>query len=536
MPNLSKHHLYSLTTIGVHRLLYRPPESHGLYIQDFNSAGKLVQVSYPSSHRRLTYYYSQSGRPVRIFSDWMVTAYSYYNDTELLHSINVTNVFKLSESFCALIFEPRSSLITKHLVLFEGQNGGFVSSQFHYTYDRNFRIESTQAEVGDRSLRAVLHSYHPETGRLQKLGPFTFEYVHAQREITRDGNVEIIREFDRLGRATDVWYRFNVDHTVFNLDIKYDSMGRLHQWIRKIKSSDTKAYDYTYDIDGNLVEVLENSQSTWKYEYDTNANIVKISHYGNVRRSVVGKNDRVESSGQESYIYDQDGFLVLRNHEMFEYDSFGQLYRAFQTGQYDIRYYYDGLRRLVGRQDKMADRLVQFFYGDLQKKNHITHIYDHQIKKVTRFFYNDRDKLFAMQSESDFFYIGLDPNDSPILVINSVGSIVKQISYDPLGNPISDSAPDFTFPLGFRSSFMDNVTKLVFLERVVYDPQLGRRMVPDYDEFLSGTNQLPWNPEAANLYRFNFLKQSTVLESEVSISGIIISSFHRCVAFGVTSA
>jgi len=61
-------------------------------------------------------------------------------------------------------------------------------------------------------------------------------------------------------------------------------------------------------------------------------------------------------------------------------------------------------------------------------------------------------------------------------------------------------------------------------------------MVPDYDEFLSGTNQLPWNPEAANLYRFNFLKQSTVLESEVSISGIIISSFHRCVAFGVTSA
>lgn len=514
MPSQSRHHLYSLTTFGVQRILYRPPDSHNFYIQDFDSAGNLLQVTYPSGHRRLTaYYHRKTGQPSHLFYDWTKVSYGYYgDDSEVLHSVNVSNVFRSSSDaapFCALVYGSHSSLVTVHEVTFEAGGVGLVDARFRYTYDRNLRVDSTQAELGNRSLRSVTHGYDQETGRLQRVGAFTIEYGdHGQRVTTRDSNVEIVREFDRLGRLADVRYRFNVDHEVFSLGVRYDGFGRLLHWRRKVRSSDTKAYEYAYDVDGNLVEVHENSQLTWKYEYNANANIVKILHYDAARTIVVNAGDRVESSGQESYIYDQDGFLVLRNHENFEYDSLGLLTRAFQSARYDVRYYYDGLRRLVGRRDMTAPhRLLQFFYEDLGKRNRLTHAYDHLTRKISRFFYDDFDKLFAVQVESDLFYVGLDPNDSPVVVVNSVGSIVKQMAYDPLGGQIVDSAPDVQFPFGFRCGVHDPVTRLVFLENaVVYDTQLGRRMVPDYGAFLGRVNQLAWTPENANLYRVDFLK------------------------------
>ncbi len=35
---------------------------------------------------------------------------------------------------------------------------------------------------------------------------------------------------------------------VFTLEVKYDDLGRIHQWRRKVGTSDLKAYEYVYDI------------------------------------------------------------------------------------------------------------------------------------------------------------------------------------------------------------------------------------------------------------------------------------------------
>jgi len=105
----------------------------------------------------------------------------------------------------------------------------------------------------------------------------------------------------------------------------------------QVRTSDLKAYEYMYDMDGNIIEVLENSQSTWKYEIDANGNHVKLVYYGIIRGVIVNARDQVESSGQESYIYDLDGFLVQRDSEIFEYNSIGQLCRAFQLNRSECR-------------------------------------------------------------------------------------------------------------------------------------------------------------------------------------------------------
>jgi len=111
-----------------------------------------------------------------------------------------------------------------------------------------------------------------------------------------------------------------------------------------------------------------------------------------------------------------------------------------------------------------------------------------------------------LRGESDYFYIGLDPAGSPIVVLNTVGSVVKQLSYDPLGAQIADSAPDFPFPFGYRCGYADPTTRFVIFrshsgENKVYDPRLGRWTAPSYGIFLRDSRQLALKPELGNLYR-----------------------------------
>jgi hypothetical protein len=124
-------------------------------------------------------------------------------------------------------------------------------------------------------------------------------------------------------------------------------------------------------------------------------------------------------------------------------------------------------------------------------------------------FYDAHGKLFAMRRDTEVYYIALDPTDSPIVVLNGVGSVVKQIDYDPLGAQIGDSAQDFVLPVSFRCGVVDRSSRLVvFVDGRAYDPSVGRWMVPDYDHLVDSVDQLAAFPELTNLYRAVMWKQS----------------------------
>lgn len=500
-PSQVTHSFYSLTTIGYERLVYVLPDMIGLYIQDYNAAGLVEEINFPSENRKITYKYDVNYRLRMVFHEWTLVKYVYYQNTELLIGLTVEDL--LQEYSCEIQYGLNDSLVVAQYVFFNRSANDLINVEFDYTYGDNFAVSSQKVIVGDREAQTTSFAYSNETGRLQKMSPFSFSYPLTYREITVDNNVEIVREFDRSGRPTDVWYRFN-NYVVFHLEVKYDSVGRVHQWRRKVRISDLKAYEYVFDIDGHLVEVLENSQSTWKYEYDNNGNIAKICHYNNVRDVVIGPMDRVENFDEKLLVFDVDGFLVKRGGEVFEFDSMGHLRRAFQADMYDVHYFFDGHGRVIGWKETTKGSFVQLFYANLLHKHQVTHVYDHSTGATTQFFYNDRRKLFAMSVSGDYYYIGLDPNDSPILVMNSVGSVVKQMAYDPLGLLISDSAPSFPLIFGFRGRVADMVTKLAFMEDCVYDVQLGRCVFPSYRRLLEQVKNLPLQPELVNLYWYPF--------------------------------
>ena len=207
--------------------------------------------------------------------------------------------------------------------------------------------------------------------------------------------------------------------------------------------------------------------------------------------------------------------MSSRDNEQFEYNSHDLLTRAHEANRYDVRYFYDAYDRLIARRDVMGGYLVQFFYADTRQKTRVTHVYDHSTDLVTALYHDDKGKLFAIEQEGRYFYIALDPMDTPVIVFNAMGSIVKQMTYDPLGAKLTDSAPDFAFIFGFQGGIMDHITKLVHFHKRVYDPELGRWTSADIKTLVEDVNKIPENPSLLNQYQHqNIVNQPQSLVSE----------------------
>jgi len=538
-PSLSRHHFHAVTLFGLRRLIYRPPATAGVYMQDHDSGGHLLAQRYPSGHRQVEYSWDTAGRLVAVYHDWSDVSFSY--DAEHGETVKEATVISLAgDPYSCLVAYERSgagSLLTAQRVSFTAGPPALVDGDFRYSYDLYFRAVSVDVTVGGRVLPTQMYAYEDTTGRLSRASPFVFDRPHPHRELTRDVNVEIVREFDSRGRMTDVWYRFN-NHVVFTVETKFTAVGQVHQWRRKVRSSDLKAYEHVYSVDGTLVEVLENGQSTWRYEVDSDGGLVTVAHYASARAIIVDLRGAVESAGDVSYVFDPDGFLSVRGDaETFEWDSLGRLTRAYRKARYDIRYFYDAHGRLVVRQDvsSASATITQFFYGDPRFKNRITHVYNSSSDGghgtgvpgvVVRYFYDDAGRLFAMQRDDDeMYYVGLDPFGTPLVVLNGVGSVVRQLSYDPLGDCLTDSAPaDSSAALlvfGYRGGVADWSTRLLMFDagRRVYDPLIGRWLAPDYRRVVDHVERLPIDPLLTNLYHSEQLWTASTLVDDSPMTG-----------------
>ena len=92
-----------------------------------------------------------------------------------------------------------------------------------------------------------------------------------------------------------------------------------------------------------------------------------------------------------------------------------------------------------------------------------------------------------------------------IVIFDESGLIVKQISYDPLGQVISDSNPSYEFSFGFQGGVYNPITKLVRLRRRVYDTMIGHYVDPDYRGILGDLEYLMEDPIMMNNYQQRYL-------------------------------
>lgn len=134
-----------------------------------------------------------------------------------------------------------------------------------------------------------------------------------------------------------------------------------------------------------------NDWSTWRYSYDLNGNL-HLLNPGNSARILPLRydlRDRITRLGDVQYRVDEDGFLSQRGSDVFDYNSKGQLMRAYNRGAggWSVVYHYDGLGRRVSTRNSLGQHL-QFFYADLNHPTRVTHIFNHSSSDISSLYYD----------------------------------------------------------------------------------------------------------------------------------------------------
>jgi RHS repeat-associated protein len=159
----------------------------------------------------------------------------------------------------------------------------------------------------------------------------------------------------------------------------YDSHGRLTGLTGKTDSSVNQAYTFTYDVYGNLSEVLQNGQVLVSYTYNgNNGKLVSMTYangfvesygYDALDRLTILRHNGVEKS---RYVYDRAGLLLsvetvgsgYSNNgtiDKYEYDQAGRNIRKYQVNTRDqsIAYTKEWIYDSEGKEKKLWYR-----YGD----------------------------------------------------------------------------------------------------------------------------------------------------------------------------
>ena len=239
-------------------------------------------------------------------------------------------------------------------------------------------------------------------------------------------------------------------------------------------------FEYHYDPEGRLHEVVQNGTTTAVYTPDGNGNRQKVTRNGVDTIGVYDDQDRLTQYGATTYTYTPNGELLTKTDSAgmttYTYDELGNLVAIARPDGGVIEYVVDGRNRRIGK--KRAGTLVQgFLYQDLLSP--VAEL-DGNNNVLSRFVYGTRVNVpdYMIKNGKSYRIIG-DQLGSVRLVVDAVtGAIAQRIDYDEFGQVLQDTSPGFQ-PFGFAGGLYDVDTGLVRFGYRDYDPRVGRWTTKD---------------------------------------------------------
>ncbi|KAI4886913.1 hypothetical protein NFI96_030427, partial [Prochilodus magdalenae] len=493
MPSMVRHSLQSMLSVGYYRNIYSPPDTKASIIQDFARDGRLLQMLYLGTGRRVLYKYTKQARLSEIIYDTTLVTFTYDDSSGMIKTIHL-----MHEGFvCTIRYRQTGPLVGRQIFRFSEE--GLVNARFDYSYN-NFRVTSMQAMINETPLPIDLYRYVDVSGRIEQFGKFSVINYDLNQVITTHA-MKHTKIFNAYGQVIEVQYEI-LKSIAYWMTVQYDNMGRTVICdIRVGVEGNITRYSYEYDADSQLQTVLMNDRPQWRYSYDLNGNINLLSHGTSARLTPLRYDlrDRITRLGEIQYKMDDDGFLRMRGSDMFDYNSNGLLVKVYnKVTEESVHYLYDGLSRRVASRSSSGQHL-QFFYADLANPTRVTHMYNHSSSEITSLYYDLQGHIIAMElSSGEEYYVACDNTGTPRAIFSSRGKIVKEILYTPYGDIYQDSNPSFQLIIGFHGGLFDPLTKLIHFGRRDYDVVAGRWTTPDYNLW----SELSANPKPFNLYAF----------------------------------
>uniref|UniRef100_A0A665UFN7 Teneurin-2 n=1 Tax=Echeneis naucrates TaxID=173247 RepID=A0A665UFN7_ECHNA len=515
MPSVARHTMFTHVSVGYIRNTYNPPESNASIIHDFSEDGRPQATHYLGTGRRVLYKYGKLTKLSEIVYDSTAVTFGYDETAGVLKMVNLQ-----SGGFsCTIRYRKMGPLIDKQIYRFSEE--GMVNARFDYTYhDNSFRIASMKPVISETPLPVDLYRYDEISGKVEHFGKFGVIYYDINQIITT-AVMTLSKHFDTHGRIKEVQYEI-FRSLMYWMTVQYDSMGRVVKRELKIGPyANTTQYRYDYDGDGQLTVQL--------LHYDLNGNL-HLLNPGNSARILPLRydlRDRITRLGDVQYRLDEDGFLSQRGSDVFDYNSKGQLLRAYNRGPggWSVVYHYDGLGRRVSTRNSLGQHL-QFFYADLNHPTRVTHIFNHSSSDISSLYYDLQGHLFAMEvSSGEEYYIASDNTGTPLAVFSSNGQMIKQVQYTAYGEVYLDSNPEFQLVVGFHGGLYDPLTKLVHFTQRDYDVLAGRWTSPDYSIW----PKIGKDPSPFNLYMF---KNNNPLSDMLDVKNYVTDVKSWLVMFG----
>lgn len=270
-----------------------------------------------------------------------------------------------------------------------------------------------------------------------------------------------------------------------------DALGRIIQKTETVGGISSQ-FNYTFDSQGRLTDVLRDGAPYSHYEYDANGNRISGNAQGSLIQATYDEQDRLSSYNLLTFSYNSKGELSSKTDwasgqtTTYAFDALGTL-KQVSLPTKTISYRVDGQGR---RQARLVDGIVQaqYLYEDglrigavLTANGAITH----------RFIYGSKSNVpdAAIISGKQYRILS-DPNGSVrLVVLSSTGAIAQKLDYDEFGNVLFDSNPGFQ-PFGFAGGLVDPDTKLVHFGAREYEPQVGRWISKDPIGFNGGDTNL----------------------------------------------
>nr|XP_050846417.1 teneurin-m isoform X5 [Vespula vulgaris] len=524
-------HAFSLqTSLGFYKYQYYSPMNRHPYEILYNDDGQILAKVYPHQSGKVAYVYDHTGKLETTLAGLSSIHYTYQETTSLVRSIDINEPnFEMR-----IEYKYHAGIVKDEKIKF-GSKSGMDNAHYRYQYDGNARISGIEVDINGKQLPQLRLKYNQNLGVLEGVGDLRIYRNVFNRSVMQDSSKQFftVTDYDEHGRVKTVLMNIR-SLDVFRMELEYDNRNRIK--MRKLmigkESMEKKEWSrmdkITYNADSHVLEVAD-TDNNWQYAYDENGNIVGVTEHS--EKIVLGydSGDRVVQYGDVEFnSYDGRGFVVIRGEHKYRYNSRGQLIHASEHKKFQIWYFYDDRGRLVSWNDD-RENITQFFYANPKTPDLITHVHFPKSSKTFRFLYDQRDFLMTVETSEQRFYVATDQNGSPLALFDTNGNLIKEMRRTPFGKIIKDTNPDFYLPIDFHGGLFDPNTKLIYLNKRLYDPTVGQWMTPAWEQM---ANELT-TPTDIFIYRFrnndpiNFkqnVEYMTDLASWLKLYGYDISS------------
>ena len=314
-------------------------------------------------------------------------------------------------------------------------------------------------------------------------------------------------------------------------------------------TSGSDAYTYTYDANGNILQAKKNNVLRQSYEYDADGQLTRENNL-DTNKTVVYTYDSGGNISQKkeyayttgtlgtptatiNYSYDSTwrDKLVSYNGQSISYDAignpttyrgatttwFGRQMQSYSKGNTVVSYKYDsdGLRT----QKTVNGTVYDYYYvkGRL--------VYEKRGNEYAYFYCYDADgnialirRIILASGAVGNFYTILNAQGDVVGFRNYTGAVIARFNYDSWGKLLSVTdangstlpSSSFAYQMAFRyrGYYYDSETGLYYLQSRYYDPDTGRFINADSDQFIGKT-------ETINTYNaFVYCDNDSINESD----------------------